>query len=118
MNFSGVDFFFFFRSRLLDFWQPLFAACVWVSLSDFWRCKKTDERDIFFAQLLPLEPFGSIHPRKELSTDFAISKQGVAFNDSVAFVVVEPCVLASINAECPQLVGFLQLLAETLPGVV
>ena len=61
---------------------------------------------------------GSIHPRVELTIYLATTKQGVAFNDAVAFVVVEPCILASINAECPQLVGFLQLLAETLPGVV
>ena len=71
-----------------------------------------------FTSLQALDPCGSTHPRLELATYVVTSKQGVAFSDAIAFVVVESCVLASINPECPKLVGFLQLLAETLPGVV
>ncbi len=71
-----------------------------------------------FTPLQALDPCGSIHPRLELATYFVTSKQGVAFNDAIEFVVVELCVLASINPECPKLVGFLQLLVEPLPGVV
>jgi len=73
---------------------------------------------VVFTSLQALDPCGSIHPRVELATYFVTSKQDVAFSDAIAFVVVEPCVLASINLECPKLVGFLQLLAETLPSVV